>query len=82
MSKPQDYKSGDQISRAQAWRDFKWNFTRAKEWRERPWHVYKAVCVDIARLAGVSDRDRSQNVGMVIAIAFPVAIIAIVWSLL
>lgn len=75
------YKPGDQIARHEAWQDFLDNFTR-EEWGSRPFHVYKAIWVDVARIIGVADRDTSQYVGMVLAIAFPIAVAVTIWSLI
>ena len=71
-----NYKSGDQITRAQALSDFFANFARP-EWRTRPLHVLKALFVDLARIIGVADRDRSQLVGMVLMISSGIAALAL-----
>lgn len=80
--KEEDYQDGDQISRKQAWRDLVDNFTiRAWTWVERPLHMWAATWVDVARLIGVSDRERSQTVGRVLAVLAGVSLFAVLFSL-
>ena len=60
-----EYTEGSQISRAEAWDDLKDDFERFKEVS----HVFVDVWVNLWRIAGVSDRDRSQLLGRFTAAA-------------
>jgi hypothetical protein len=56
------------ISRTQAWHDLKDDAARFM-------HTFTDVFVNLARIAGVKDRDRSQNIGRAFAILVVVIII-------
>ena len=71
-----EYQAGDKISRGEAWEDLKGEWGREGRFK-RPLHWYKAFWVNVARIIGVADRDRSQNVGMVLSIAFVIALIVV-----
>ena len=56
--KNSDYHPGQQITRKEATEDLKYSF-------ERIGHAYTDIYVNVARIAGVSDRDTSQEVGRI-----------------
>jgi len=56
--KNSDYHPGQQITRKEAKEDLKYSF-------ERIGHAYTDIYVNLARIAGISDRDTSQEVGRV-----------------
>ena len=57
----EDYKSGDKIGRSQALHDLKDDGIRLV-------HTFTDFFVNLARIVGVSDRDKSQKVGRVLAV--------------
>ncbi len=71
-----DYKPGDQISREQAWKDLKENFTDFPG--RGVTHTVKDIVVNLFRIAGVSDRDKSQEYAM-FALGFIAA--CILWTI-
>ena len=56
-----NYGPGEKISRKQAWRDLKDDGARFT-------HTFVDVFVNLARIAGISERDKSQKVGRVAAV--------------
>jgi hypothetical protein len=50
------------ISRTQAWHDLKDDAARFM-------HTFTDVFVNLARIAGIKDRDKSQNIGRVVAVS-------------
>lgn len=57
----ENYHSGMKISRSQAWHDLKEDVVRFT-------HTSVDVFVNLARIVGFSDRDRSQKIGRVVAV--------------
>ena len=57
----ENYKSGDKISRGQALHDLKDDGLRLV-------HSYTDAYVNLVRIVGVSDRDKSQKLGRILAI--------------
>jgi len=62
-----NYKSGDQISRREAWEDLKEDLL-VRIWKFNDRHVLTDIFVNLARLAGISDRDTSQDVGRLVMV--------------
>jgi hypothetical protein len=56
-----NYRPGQKISRAEAWHDLKGDVVRFL-------HTFTDVFVNLARIAGISERDKSQKVGRVVAV--------------
>jgi hypothetical protein len=65
-----DYRPGEKISRRDAIHDLKDDVARFT-------HTTVDVWVNIARICGISERDRSQMVGRVLAIVTTLAVIVL-----
>lgn len=66
-----NYLQGQKISRKEAWHDLKGDVVRFG-------HTSVDVFVNLARIAGISERDKSQKVGRVAAVLFAVAVVGLV----
>jgi len=83
-----EYKPGDRIDRKSAAVDLWADFTsRPKAWLFNLWDLVKDatdiftdVFVNLARIAGVSDRDNSQRLGRFLAVAAVLVIVSLVFS--
>jgi hypothetical protein len=65
-----NYRSGEKISRGDGWHDLKGDAARFV-------HTFTDVFVNLARIAGISERDKSQMVGRVAAIVVTLGVIAL-----
>ena len=65
-----NYQSGQKISRKEGWHDLKDDAARFT-------HTYVDVFVNLARIAGISERDRSQTVGRVAAVLVALGVIVL-----
>ena len=63
-----NYHPGQKISRQEGWHDLKGDVVRFV-------HTFTDVFVNIARIAGISERDRSQKVGRAFAVVCAVGIV-------
>jgi hypothetical protein len=65
-----NYRPGEKISRKDAWHDLKGDVVRFT-------HTFVDVHVNVARIAGISERDKSQVVGRVAAVVVTLGVIAL-----
>jgi hypothetical protein len=64
----ENYRPGQKISRKEAWHDLKGDGARFV-------HTFTDVFVNLARIAGISERDKSQMVGRIAAVLVAILVI-------
>lgn len=81
--KRKDYKPGDKVSRRDAYLDILWDFSEGRFFARDEgrnlvvqfFHTLQGQFVNLTRLAGVADRDLSQDIGKIAHILFWVALL-------